>query len=101
VVPSTVTSKTRWPALSRDLERIRRQGYRREKSSYVNGIVDIGTPVFDGSAGAIAALTIPCVQKRENPQALADVTELLQRSAREISATLAARAGLGRLPVAS
>jgi DNA-binding IclR family transcriptional regulator len=82
--------------LTRDLERIRSQGYRREKSSYVTGIVDIGSPVFDGrSTGAIAALTIPCVQKRENPPALGDVTDLLQRAAREISATLAARAGLG------
>lgn len=82
--------------LMRDLERIQNKGYRREKSSYVNGIVDIGTPVFDGgSSGAVAALTIPCVQKREMPQTLGDVTDLLRRSAREITATLAERAGLG------
>lgn len=87
---------TRRAELARDLERIRSDGYRREKSSYVAGIVDIGTPVFAGEAeGAIAALTIPCVQKRENPQALSDVTDLLRRAAREISAALGARAGLG------
>lgn len=82
--------------LMRDLERIRSKGYRREKSSYVNGIVDIGAPVFDGAAsGAIAALTIPCVQKREMSETLGGVTEQLQRSAGEITSTLAERAGLG------
>jgi DNA-binding IclR family transcriptional regulator len=83
------------PVLMRDLKRIQRDGYRRAKSSFVNGIIDIGCPVFDGVAsGAIAALTTPCVERRSELPLLSDVIELLRAGALEITSTLRARAGV-------
>lgn len=80
--------------LRRDLDRIVRQGYRRASSSYVAGIVDIGAPVFDGSSrGAIAALTIPCVQKRGESRRVEAAVSALVEAAAELSNALAEQTG--------
>ncbi len=80
--------------LDRDLAKIVRQGYRRAKSTYVAGIVDLGAPVFDGrDSGAIAALTIPCVQRRGSPDPAAAALAALLESSASISSSLAADAG--------
>ncbi|MFQ5697989.1 MAG: IclR family transcriptional regulator [Myxococcota bacterium] len=80
--------------LARDLARIRRSGHRRARSSFVRGIVDLGAPVFDGrSPGAVAALTVPCVQKRIRPEPISAAAERVEAAAREISAVLARTAG--------
>jgi len=80
--------------LARDLARIRRLGHRRARSSFVEGIVDLGCPVFDGvSAGAAAALTIPYVKRRSARHSVAEVTSLLKEAAVEIGRTLRSRAG--------
>ena len=82
-------------ALMRDLDKIRRDGYRRAKSSFVSGIVDISCPIFDGvTSGACAALTIPCVQRRSELSLLGDTIELLRAGALEITNNLESRAGV-------
>lgn len=89
--------------LHRDLARIRKQGFRRAKSTYAAGIVDLGAPVFDGhSSGAVASITIPCVQKQAMRESIAEVIEDLVATARHISENLARGAGtLDRIGVAS
>jgi len=83
------------PTLMRDLKKIRRDGFCRAKSPYVNGIIDVGCPIFDGmSSGAIAALSIPCVGWRSEVPLLSDVIELLRGGALEITTALEARAGM-------
>jgi DNA-binding IclR family transcriptional regulator len=80
--------------LEHDLARIRRQGYRKAKSTYVSGIVDLGVPVFDGrSEGAIASITIPCVQKQKMREPITKVIEELVLAAERISAALAHQSG--------
>jgi DNA-binding IclR family transcriptional regulator len=82
-------------ALMRDLEKIRRDGYRRARSSFVSGIIDLSCPIFDGATmGASAALAIPCVQRRSELPLLSDTIELLRAGAAEITKTLEARAGV-------
>ena len=72
--------------LHRDLARIRRLGYRRARSSFVSGIVDLGAPVTGALPGPpLAALTIPYVQKKTGPEPMPAVIELLLRAALEIS----------------
>ncbi len=80
--------------LARDLARIRREGMRRARSTYVRGIIDLGAPVFDGTGSpAIAALTIPCVQQPGEPEEVGAVASRLVGAAAEITAALAAQAG--------
>ena len=91
-VPATVEFAA--AELERDLARIRRQGYRKAKSTYASGIVDLGVPVFDGQGeGAIASITIPCVQKQKMREPIAAVIEDLVLAAGEISAALAHQSG--------
>ncbi len=81
-------------ALERDLARIRRAGLRRAPSSFVEGIVDLGCPVFDGrSEGAVAALTIPFVKRRGAARDEPRVRTQLKEAAAEISEALARQAG--------
>ena len=81
-------------SLDRDLARIRKRGFRRAPSSFVEGITDLGTPIFDGAAsGAIASLTIPFVRRRSDKRDVQKVIEWLQGAAMEISNALSARTG--------
>ncbi len=83
------------PTLMRELQKIRKDGYRRAKSSFVSGIIDVGCPIFDGtSLGASAAIAIPCVERRGEHPLLSDVIDLLRGGALEITTSLRARAGL-------
>ncbi len=97
--------------LRRDLGRIHKRGYRRARSSFVEGIIDLGFPVFgdspwsrgrlarsgpfasadspDGStSSAVAALTVPFVKRRSLRRSEAEVIELLGGAAVEITAAL-------------
>jgi len=77
----------------RDLKRIRKLGHRRAPSTFVEGITDLGAPVFTtGTSSAIAALSIPYVKRRiktDHPS-IKIVVDLLCKSATQISSKLAA-----------
>ncbi|MFV0385093.1 IclR family transcriptional regulator [Paracoccus sp. (in: a-proteobacteria)] len=62
-LPETITSGE----LHADLEKIRRAGHEVRDSYVVRGIVNISAPVFDHSGLAVAALTIPHMERYGDP----------------------------------
>ena len=77
--------------LSRHLERIRRRGYEKRASYQVRGIINISFPVRDAQDRAVAALTVPYIQKIGTGVSMEDVEKELVEAAREISAAIGAR----------
>ncbi len=78
--------------LKRELKRIRKLGYQRAPSTFVEGITDLGTPVFTAAtSSAIAALSIPYVKCRKNTDhpTIDTVVKQLCESAAQISSKLA------------
>jgi DNA-binding IclR family transcriptional regulator len=49
--------------LAAHLTKIKRQGYEERESYQVNGIVNVSCPVFDDRGNAIAAMTVPFIQR--------------------------------------
>src|SRR5260370_25511565 len=49
--------------LAAHLNKIKRQGYEERESYQVNGIVNVSCPVFDDRGNAIAAMTVPFIQR--------------------------------------
>lgn len=50
-------------AADRMAERVRKQGFERVKSGQVQGVVDMGYPVFDYSGKMVAALVVPFLER--------------------------------------
>jgi DNA-binding IclR family transcriptional regulator len=69
-----------------DAKRVAAKGYVLEPSRVMEGIRDIGAPVFDGEAlGAVASLTIPFVSHRFLNVTVEEVIERTRQAAEEIS----------------
>src|SRR5260370_19794185 len=49
--------------LAAHLNKIKRQGYEERESYQVDGIVNVSCPVFDDRGNAIAAMTVPFIQR--------------------------------------
>jgi len=77
-------------ALRADLDDIRRVGFEVRESFVVRGIVNISAPVFDHSGYAVAALTIPYLERYEDSVDFDTCRERLLATARALSR------GLGR-----
>ncbi len=77
--------------LTRHLERIRRRGYEKRASYQVKGITNISYPIRDAQNGAVAALTVPHIQRVGDEITMNDVEEVLAAAAQEISAAIGAR----------
>ena len=66
-------------------------------SRMVDGVTDIGAPIFDAaSSGAIASLTVPFVVTRRAKVSLEEAPHLVAAAAGRISATLGNTAAAGR-----
>lgn len=76
--------------LSRHLERIRRRGYEKRASYQVRGITNISFPIMDANKRAVAALTVPYLQRVPEVVAIEQVEATLAETARSISAALGA-----------
>lgn len=72
------------------VKRLQKQGYERLKSAQVQGVHDIGYPVFDQYGQITATLVVPYVAYGDtsNAVSLDDVTEFAGQAAAKISATL-------------
>lgn len=76
--------------LERLVRRVRKRGHELVKSAQVQGVRDIGYPVFDHTGHAIAALVVPFVAYLQESRSvsLEDVSELAAAAARTISSGL-------------
>lgn len=72
------------------VERVRQQGHETIKSAQVEGVQDVGYPVFDSSGQAVAALVIPFIAYLDNSHtvSLAEASELAGTAAAKISTAL-------------
>jgi DNA-binding IclR family transcriptional regulator len=76
-------------ALNRALALVVAQGYELGPSRSVAGITDIGAPVFGESGFAVAAITVPFIQRPHDPITIEKVTEVVMREAALMSEDLA------------
>ncbi len=77
--------------LSRHLERIRKRGYEKRASYQVRGITNISFPVRDAQDRAVAALTVPYIQRVGAGVGMEEVESALVETAREISVAIGAQ----------
>jgi DNA-binding IclR family transcriptional regulator len=77
----------------RDLEahltRIKRRGYEERKSYEVKGVINITFPVLDDRGYAIAALTVPFIQRIGDPTTPARVRRVLKEASSSLSKAIA------------
>jgi len=72
-----------------DTEKAIRQGCIAHDSDFVDGVIDIGAPIFDlDHEGAIASLTVPFMQGRYTTITLEDAIERVKSTAGTVSAIL-------------
>lgn len=76
--------------LTRHLERIRARGYEKRASYQVRGVTNISYPIRDAEGRAVAALTVPYINRVNIGPKMADVEQSLARAARDISLALGA-----------
>lgn len=81
------------PALAEALGRIRARGYELAPSRSIVGITDVGAPVLDAAGAALAALTVPFVNRAEGGNDLPGATEAVVAAARRISERLSESRG--------
>jgi DNA-binding IclR family transcriptional regulator len=70
------------------LTKVAAQGHDHAASPFVSGVTDIGAPVIGETGWAVAALTVPFIQRAGSPVTLAQARELLLREAAILSADL-------------
>jgi DNA-binding IclR family transcriptional regulator len=85
VPPLTGPELTRF---RRRADKVVRQGYDQHPSDVVAGIIDLSVPVLRGES-AVAALTMPFVNKNPPKVTLAEAINFLREAAKEISSELA------------
>lgn len=74
----------------KDLDRIRVQGYEEMDSTRLKGVHDVSFPVFDHRKSAVAAMTIPFIERLDVASALpmADARRVLGRAVTNLSLIL-------------
>lgn len=72
----------------KDLQLIREKGHEVRDSFVVRGVVNVSVPVIDHSGRAVAALTIPHIEKYRDPVTFEDCRKALIETARELSRSL-------------
>ena len=71
--------------LKTELARIRADGHEVRDSFVVRGIVNISVPVFDHSGHAAAALTVPYLERYDDPIGFEDCRKAVIEAAATIS----------------
>ena len=66
--------------LSAHLTKIKRQGYEERESYEVSGIVNVSCPVFDDRGNAIAAMTVPFIQRIGDQTTAATARRVLKQA---------------------
>jgi DNA-binding IclR family transcriptional regulator len=81
------------PNFARDLEAIRTRGFEEMDSTRIRGVRDVSAPVFDHRGSAVAAMTVPFIERLDVPDdsSLVLTREALARTAARLSASLGGR----------
>lgn len=74
--------------LTSHLQRIRRRGYEKRSSYQVKGVVNISVPIMGAQDMAVAALTVPYIQRLQRGVGLETIERALIETATEISHAL-------------
>jgi len=74
--------------LRAELEEIRRRGHEITDSFVARGIVNIAAPIFDHTGHAIAALTVPHLERFDEPVSFRDCAQSVIGTANTLSASL-------------
>jgi len=74
--------------LQEHLARIRRRGNEELASHQVEGVIDIGFPIFNEHGDAIAAMTVPFLPQIGSPIAPAQVKDALRLASQELSSVI-------------
>lgn len=79
--------------LARELEAVRARGCEEMESTRIRGVHDVSYPVFDHRGSAIAALTVPYIERLDVPDhgSRAQTREHLSRCAARLTASLGGR----------
>jgi DNA-binding IclR family transcriptional regulator len=79
---------------ARELEALRARGYEEMDSTRIRGVRDVSAPVFDHRGSAVAAMTVPFIERLDiaDDSSLALTREMLTRTAARLSASLGGRA---------
>jgi len=82
-------------SMTRTLDAIRERGFEEMESTRIRGIRDVSFPVLDHRSSAVAALTVPFIERLDvsDREALARGRELLGRTAATLTASLGGRNG--------
>ena len=85
--PAKVKKATNMTALNKIIKRVKQQGYEAVTSTQIQGVQDIGFPVFDYSGKIVAALTSPFLEHLDDPHqiSLDEARKELEKSAFTIS----------------
>ena len=75
-------------SVRRDLRKIRDKGHEVRDSFVVRGVVNVAAPVMDHSGRAVAALTVPHIEKYHDPITFEDCRLELIRTAAELTKSL-------------
>lgn len=91
--PKHFRKRLRKAQLDATLEAIRSRGYERVDSAQIQGVIDIGFPVFDWTGRVRAALIIPYLTRMDgtNPMNIEATTQCISDAAGEISNLLGFR----------
>lgn len=81
--------------LKRELTEVRQLGFEVRDSFVVRGVVNISAPIMDHSGSPVAGLTIPYIERNEDPVSFDTCKEQLLLAARDLSTALGA-AGITR-----
>lgn len=84
--------------LEKDLQSIRDTGHEVRDSFVVRGVVNIAAPIFDHSGKAVAALTVPHIERTTDRIEFAICERKTVAAARELSRAMGAGDSTGRAP---
>lgn len=77
--------------LAKHLARVRREGFERQPSYRVRGVINISYPIFDQRGLALCALTIPYIQHNEANATADEVNERLREASHDITTAIGGR----------
>ena len=77
---------------AKNLKQIRQQGYEKRDSFLVRGVINISFPVFDETGNAVAALTVPFIERREGGSSARVAIDELRRASEALTVALGGKA---------
>ena len=76
--------------LSNHLKKIEQRGYERRASYQIKGVINISCPIMGEKNRAVAAITVPFIERLGAAVAFSEAETLLQQASWEISAAIGA-----------